>query len=222
MELRFLDYEFRDAKHNESECRARDMTFAAPLFVKVRLSIKETGEHIEQDIYMGDFPLMTQEGTFIVNGAERVVVSQLVRSPGIYFTLEDDLTSGRRLAYAKLIPNRGAWLEFETSNRDIISVKVDRRRKIPVSVLLRAIGIGTDEELLSLFGEDDSQTGHHYIRSTIEREPTKNVDEALMEFYRRLRPGDPPNMDNAQTLINSLFFNPRRYDLGQGWPLQSQ
>ncbi len=215
MELRFLDYEFRDAKHNESECRARDMTFAAPLFVKVRLSIKETGEHIEQDIYMGDFPLMTQEGTFIVNGAERVVVSQLVRSPGIYFTLEDDLTSGRRLAYAKLIPNRGAWLEFETSNRDIVSVKVDRRRKIPVTVLLRAIGIGTDEELLSLFGEDDSQTGHHYIRSTIEREPTKNVDEALIEFYRRLRPGDPPNMDNAQTLINSLFFNPRRYDLGR-------
>ena len=150
MELRFLDYEFRTPKYSEVECRTRDATFAAPLFVNVRLSIKETGEHMEQPIFMGDFPLMTTNGTFVINGAERVVVSQLVRSPGVYFTLEEDPTSGRRLAYAKLIPNRGAWLEFETSNRDVLSVKVDRRRKVPVTTLLRALGISSDETLLQI------------------------------------------------------------------------
>ena len=145
---------------------------------------------------------------------ERVVVSQLVRSPGVYFTLEEDPSSGRKLAFAKLIPNRGAWLEFETSNRDVLSVKVDRRRKIPVTMLLRAIGMGTDDELLSAFSEID-MGDHHFLQSTIDREPTKTSDEAVLEFYRRLRPGDPPNRENAEALIQSLFFNPRRYDLGR-------
>ena len=215
MELRFQDYQFRTPKHPEAECRARDVTFAAPLFVNVRLSIKETGEHIEQPIFMGDFPMMTTNGTFIINGAERVVVSQLVRSPSVYFTLEDDPASGRKLAYAKLIPNRGAWLEFETSNRDVLSVKVDRRRKIPVTMLLRAIGLGSDEDLMGLFADVDTDDDHRYIRTTIEREPTKTTDEALVELYRRLRPGDPPNLDNAHALVTALFFNPRRYDLGR-------
>ncbi|MBI2887782.1 MAG: DNA-directed RNA polymerase subunit beta [Chloroflexi bacterium] len=215
MELRFLGYEFRDPKYPEDECRTRDVTFAAPLFVNVRLTIKETGEHVEQPIFMGDFPLMTPNGTFVINGAERVVVSQLVRSPGVYFTLEEDASSGRPLAFAKLIPNRGAWLEFETSNRDVLSVKVDRRRKVPVSTLLRAVGFGADEMLLELFEEVDGQSERHFMRSTIDREPTKNTEEALIEFYRRLRPGDPPNLDNARTLLNALFFNPRRYDLGR-------
>ncbi len=215
MELRFLDYEFKEPKYPEAEYRTRDLTYAAPLFVNVRLSIKETGEHVEQPIFMGDFPLMTSNGTFVINGAERVVVSQLVRSPGVYFTLENDLTSGRRFSYVKLIPNRGAWLEFETSNRDVLSVKVDRRRKIPVTMLLRAVGIGSDEALLDIFSDVDNNPDHTFIRSTIEREPTKTTDEALVELYRRLRPGDPPNLDNAQALITSLFFNPRRYDLGR-------
>lgn len=217
MELRFMDYEFREPKYNEAECRARDMTFAAPLFVNTQLLIKDgpaAGERIEQPIFMGDFPLMTQNGTFIINGAERVVVSQLVRSPGVYFTLEEDPTSGRKLAFAKLIPNRGAWLEFETSNRNVLSVKVDRRRKIPVTMLLRAIGMGTDEELLAAFTDIDNGD-HQYLQSTIDREPTKSQDEAVLEFYRRLRPGDPPNRENAEALIQALFFNPRRYDLGR-------
>ena len=195
------------------------MTYAAPLFVNVRLSIKETGEHVEQPIFMGDFPLMTSNGTFVINGAERVVVSQLVRSPGVYFTLENDLTSGRRFSFVKLIPNRGAWLEFETSNRDVLSVKVDRRRKIPVTMLLRAVGIGSDEALLDIFSDVDNNPDHTFIRSTIEREPTKTTDEALVELYRRLRPGDPPNLDNAQALITSLFFNRAGYDLGRSGPV---
>ncbi|MSQ11045.1 MAG: DNA-directed RNA polymerase subunit beta, partial [Dehalococcoidia bacterium] len=178
MELRFLDYEFRASKYNEAECRARDITYAAPLFVNTQLLIKDgpaAGERIEQPIFMGDFPLMTTNGTFIINGAERVVVSQLVRSPGVYFTLEEDPASGRKLAYAKLIPNRGAWLEFETSNRDVLSVKVDRRRKIPVTMLLRAIGMGSDEEILAAFSEIDTGD-HHFLQSTIDREPTTSQD----------------------------------------------
>ncbi len=215
MELRFLEYKFREPKHPEVECRMRDQTFAAPLFVNVQLTMKETGERIEQPIFMGDFPLMTANGTFVINGAERVVVSQLVRSPGVYFTLEEDPSSGRRLGFAKLIPNRGAWLEFETSNRDILSVKVDRRRKVPVTTLLRAMGISSDDEILPLFEREDSDPTHHYIRTTIDKEPTKNRDEALLEFYKRLRPGDPPSHENAEALLNALFFNPRRYDLGK-------
>jgi DNA-directed RNA polymerase subunit beta len=225
MELRFGDYEFGEPKYSELECRERDVTFAAPLRVWVSLTVKETGEVKEQLLFMGDFPLMTDQGTFIINGAERVVVSQLVRSPGVYFTLESDPSSGRDLCAAKLIPNRGAWLEFEVSNKDIISVKVDRKRKIPITTLLRAIyteegvtddlQLGLDEQILALFQDVDTHPDHHYIQATLERESASNKQEALLDFYRRLRPGDPPTLENARGLVNSLFFNPRRYDLGR-------
>jgi DNA-directed RNA polymerase subunit beta len=214
LELQFLDYNIGQPKYDEMECRERDMTFAAPLRVRTSLLAKETGEIKEQEIFMGDFPMMTETGTFVINGAERVVVSQLVRSPGVYFTLEEDPTTGRELCYAKLIPNRGAWLEFETSNKDVLSVKVDRKRKIPVTTLLRAIGYKTDDEILRLF-EDVDVGERRYIQETLQRDPSKGQDDALLEFYRRLRPGDPPTVDNARNLLNSLFFNFRRYDLGK-------
>jgi DNA-directed RNA polymerase subunit beta len=225
LEMHFGKRLFGQPKYCEAECRERDMTYAAPLRVNVQLKVKETGEVKEQEIFMGDFPLMTDKGTFIINGAERVVVSQLVRSPGVYFTLERDATSGRDLCYAKLIPNRGAWLEFETSNKGVISVKVDRKRKIPITTLLRAIDddaqikdekqLGINERLLALFKAVDTNPDHRYIQATLEREPSQNKEEALLEFYRRLRPGDPPTLENARSLITTLFFNPRRYDLGK-------
>ncbi len=224
MELRFGDYSFGEPKYSELECRERDMTFSAPLRVNVQLVVRETGEVKEQELFMGDFPLMTPNGTFVINGAERVVVSQLVRSPGVYFTREVDPTSGRELCFGKLIPNRGAWLEFETSNKNVLSVKVDRKRKIPVTTLLRAIDeqegvpeaqLGTSERILAKFAEVDTNPDHQYIKSTLDREPSQNKTEALLEFYRRLRPGDPPTLENARGLLTSLFFNPRRYDLGR-------
>jgi len=217
-------YWFGEPKYAEPECRDRDMTFASPLWVRVRLVNRETGEVSAQNVFMGDFPLMTENGTFIINGAERVVVSQLIRSPGVYFTVEEDRVTDRRLCYAKLIPNRGAWLEFETSKRDIISVKVDRKRKLPVSVLLRAIGYGSDEEILELFAEVDNDPEHQYIATSMERDPTrtvnrsdsaKGIDVALLEFYKKLRPGDPPTLDNARSFMQNLIFAPRRYDLGK-------
>ncbi len=224
MELRFGEYSFGEPKYSELECRERDMTFSVPLRVNVQLLVRETGEVKEQELFMGDFPLMTPNGTFVINGAERVVVSQLVRSPGVYFTREVDPTSGRALCFGKLIPNRGAWLEFETSNKNVLSVKVDRKRKIPITTLLRAIDeeqgvpeskLGTNERLLVKFADGDTNPDHQYIQSTIEREPSTSKTEALLEFYRRLRPGDPPTLENARGLLNSLFFNPRRYDLGR-------
>ncbi len=226
MELRFGDYTFGEPKYSERESRERDATYAVPLRVRVELIIKETGEVKEQELFMGDFPLMTPTGTFVINGAERVVVSQLVRSPGVYFTREKDPTTGRDLAFAKVIPNRGAWLEFETSNRDVISVKVDRKRKIPVTTLLRAIDalegtrdaeLGTAERILQWFEDVDTNADHHYIATTIDKETlevkTGNKLRALEDFYKRMRPGDPPTLENARTLVNSLFFNARRYDL---------
>ncbi|HMM42233.1 MAG TPA: DNA-directed RNA polymerase subunit beta, partial [Thermomicrobiales bacterium] len=215
MELHFLDHAFDEPRATEEVCRERDMTFAAPLRIRVRLIIKETGEIKESDIFLGDFPMMTAHGTFIINGAERVVVSQLVRSPGVYFELEEDATSGRRLCKAKLIPNRGAWLEFESSNRDVLSVKVDRKRKMPVTILLRAIGYEDDDELSAVFADVDTNPDHQYISSTLEREPTKTREEALVELYKRLRPGDPPTRDNAANLLKNLFFDARRYDLAR-------
>jgi DNA-directed RNA polymerase subunit beta len=215
MELRFLDYHFGEPRYSVLECRQRDMTYAAPLRVRVQLLIKETGEIKESEIFMGDFPLMTENGTFVINGAERVVVSQLVRSPGVYFTAAEDPNTGRKLFGAKLIPNRGAWLEFETSNRDILSVKVDRKRKIPVSILLRAIGIEFDDDIRETFKKVNTNTDHDYIRATIDKDGTHGQDEAVIEFYKRLRPGDPPTRDNAESLLQSLLFNPRRYDLAR-------
>jgi DNA-directed RNA polymerase subunit beta len=221
-------YSFGLPKMTEDECREHDVTFAAPLKVRMRLKIKSgenAGEIKEQDIFMGDFPLMTDQGTFIINGAERVVVSQLVRSPGVYFTTEEDPTSGRDLCMGKLIPSRGAWLEFETSSRDVMSVKVDRKRKIPVTTLLRAlprvvpdftaVARGTNEEILALFDGVDVGSDRKFVQATLDKDPAGTAEEALLEFYRRLRPGDPPNADNARSLLNSLFFNFRRYDLGK-------
>ncbi len=215
MELRFLDYHFGEPRYSVLECRQRDMTYAAPLRVRVQLLIKETGEIKESEIFMGDFPLMTENGTFVINGAERVVVSQLVRSPGVYFTASEDANTGRQLFGAKLIPNRGAWLEFETSNRDVLSVKVDRKRKIPVTILLRSIGLSDDPQIFEAFKAANTNPDHDYIRSTIDKDGTHAQEDAIIEFYRRLRPGDPPTKDNAESLLNSLLFNPRRYDLAK-------
>jgi DNA-directed RNA polymerase subunit beta len=214
--LSFIDYEFHEPHYSELECRQRDLTYAAPLYVRTQLLIKETGEIKEQDLFFGDIPLMTAKGTFITSGAERVAVSQLLRSPGIYFSIEEDATSGRELCHAKLIPIRGAWLEFETSNRDVISAKIDGKRKIPITTLMRAIGYSSEEQLLGLFSKEDNAPEHQYIKSTIEREPlVKDEPEALLDIYRKLRPGDPPNIENARKLVKNLFFDPLRYDLGE-------
>ncbi|HEY7828540.1 MAG TPA: DNA-directed RNA polymerase subunit beta, partial [Candidatus Limnocylindrales bacterium] len=215
MELQFLDYEFGIPKYTELECRSKDLTFSQPLYVNVELLIKETGEIQRQRVYMGDFPVMTDQGTFIINGAERVVVSQLVRSPGVYYSATEDPTSGRTLFSAKVIPNRGAWLEFETSNKDLLSVKVDRKRKIAATTLLRAVGFETNEEIAGLFTGVDTDPDHPYVASTLDKDLTKNQHEALIEVYKKLRPGDPPTGDNARQLVESLFFNFRRYDLGR-------
>jgi DNA-directed RNA polymerase subunit beta len=217
IELHFVGYEFREPQYTIDQCRQRDMTYAAPLYVRARLIVKEPREPIpEQEIFFGDFPLMTDKGTFIISGAERVVVNQLLRSPGIYFSLQEDAASGRELCAAKLIPEHGAWLEFETSNRDVIFVKVDGKRKIPVAILLRAIGYDNDNELLGYFQDVETSSEHNFIQTTIEREPSvKTKQEALVDIYKRLRPGEPPTVDNAQNLLNNLFFNPRRYDLGR-------
>ena len=216
MELQFLDYEFGDPKYSELECRTRDLTFSRPLYVQVELTIKETGEIQRQRVYMGDYPWMTDLGTFIINGAERVVVSQLVRSPGVYYGKVEDPVSGRDLYTAKVIPNRGAWLEFETAARgDLLSVKVDRKRKIAATTLLRAVGYERDEEISGLFGAVDDNPEHAYIASTLDKDPTNTQQEALIEVYKKLRPGDPPTGDNARQLVESLFFNFRRYDLGR-------
>ncbi|MFQ6115844.1 MAG: DNA-directed RNA polymerase subunit beta, partial [bacterium] len=216
LELSFVSYEFRDPRHSERECRQRGLTYSAPLYVRAKLLVKATGEIKEQDLFFGDIPLMTAKGTFIISGAERVVVCQLIRSPGVYFTTEEDTTSGRELCRAKLIPDRGAWLEFETSNRNVISAKIDGKRKIPITTLLRAIGYSSDEQLLSLFSEEDSSSEQPFIKSTMEREPlVRNESEALIDIYRKLRPNDPPNIENARKLVNNLFFNSLHYDLGR-------
>ncbi len=214
MELRFREYEFEAPKYDELECRRLDLTYSKPLYVWVELLIKETGEIQRQRVYMGDFPFMTEEGTFIINGAERVVVSQLVRSPGVYYTGTEDLATGRSLFNAKVIPNRGAWLEFETAARGQLYVKVDRKRKLEATKLLRAVGYENNDEMTALFSRID--TGDtNYIASTLEKDSTNTRGEALIEVYKKLRPGDPPTGDNAEKLVESLFFNFRRYDLGR-------
>jgi DNA-directed RNA polymerase subunit beta len=216
LELHFVGYEFRQPSCSVDQCRQRDITYAAPLYVRTKLLVKDTGEIKEQEIFFGDIPIMTEKGTFIISGAERVVVNQLLRSPGIYFSLQQDPASGRELCSAKLIPEHGAWLEFETSNRDVIFVKVDGKRKIPVAILLRAIGYDSDSELLELFRDVEDSSEHTFIQSTMEREPSVSTREkALVDIYKRLRPGEPPTPENAQALLNNLFFNPRRYDLGR-------
>lgn len=240
LELRFCGsggkgYAFNEPRYTEFECRDRDLTYAAPLRVSVQLRVLATGEIKESELFLGDFPIMTENGTFIYNGAERVVVSQLIRSPGVYFKEEKDPATGRLLHSAKLIPNRGAWLEFETNKRDVISVKVDRKRKLPVTILLRAIlawkadptGLGQwvpdseleqsglDDEVLERFQHLDMSPDHAYIRVTLDKDPTRNAREALMELYKRLRPGDPPTLENARSLLETLLFQGRRYDLAK-------
>jgi len=204
--LEFIDYSLGEPKYSVDESKERDVTFAAPLRVKVRLLNKETGEVKEQEVFMGDFPLMTETGTFIINGAERVIVSQLVRSPSVYFSTKVD-KNGKKNYTATIIPNRGAWLELETDAKDIIYVRIDRTRKIPVTVLLRALGFGTDAEILDLLGQDD------YIRNTLEKDNTDSTEKALIEIYERLRPGEPPTLENARSLLIARFFDPKRYDL---------
>src|SRR5688500_10236308 len=215
MELQFLDYEFGAPKYSEEECRTKDLTFSKPLYVNVELLIKETGEIQRQRVYMGDYPWMTDQGTFVINGAERVVVSQLVRSPGVYYSEVEDPASGRMLFSAKVIPNRGAWLEFETNNKDQLWVKVDRKRKIAATTLLRAVGYEQNDEIAALFSSIDADADHPYIASTLDKDLTKTQAEALIEVYKKLRPGDPPTGENARQLVESLFFNFRRYDLGR-------
>src|SRR4051812_27516810 len=215
MELQFLDYEFGVPKYSEEECRTKDLTFSKPLYVNVELLIKETGEIQRQRVYMGDYPWMTDQGTFVINGAERVVVSQLVRSPGVYYSETEDPASGRMLFSAKVIPNRGAWLEFETNNKDQLWVKVDRKRKIAATTLLRAVGYEQNDEISSVFTSVDVDIEHPYIAATLDKDLTHTTGEALIEVYKKLRPGDPPTGDNARQLVESLFFNFRRYDLGR-------
>ncbi len=208
--LEFVDYklDMDNIKYSVEECKERDATYAAPLKVSVRLQNEETGEIKEQEVFMGDFPLMTEQGTFVINGAERVIVSQLVRSPGVYYSVSRD-KSGKKLFSSTVIPNRGAWLEYETDSNDIIYVRIDKTRKLPITILARAMGFGTDQELLEYFGEDE-----RFI-ATIEKDNTKTKEEALLEIYKRLRPGEPPTVDSAVSLIDSLFFDAKRYDLSK-------
>ena len=207
--LEFLDYYMEEkTKYTEEEAKERDATYATRLHVKVRLINRETGEIKEQEIYLGDFPVMTESGTFIINGAERVVVSQLVRSPGCYYATEFD-KSGKRIYTSTVMPIRGAWLEYETDGNDIFYARVDRTRKIPVTTLLRALGIVTDEQILELFGDEEK------IKATLQKDPIKTQDEALIEIYKKLRPGELPTADAARNLFNGLLFDPRRYDLAK-------
>ncbi|HEX2622678.1 MAG TPA: hypothetical protein VHL11_21105, partial [Phototrophicaceae bacterium] len=230
-----LKYWFEEPKYNEEMCIERDMSFAAPMYIRVALVNREEGDKvIISDIFMGDFPLMTDKGTFIINGTERVVVSQLIRSPGVYFDAEEDRTTGRRLALAKLIPDRGAWMEFETGKQDYLKIKFNRKRTVPVTLLLRAMAAvsdglpvemspirdGSDEELLAIYKDVDNNPDHQYLTSTIKQEPVWELKKdqtvaqaALLEFYRRMRPGDPPTLDNAREYLESQLFDQRRYDL---------
>ena len=207
LELSFIDYSMDEKpKYDVEECKARDCTYAAPIKVRVRLRNKETEEIKEQEIFMGDFPIMTNSGTFVINGAERVIVSQIVRSPGMYYTRTADKADNLTFA-TTVIPYRGAWLEYETDLSDVFYVRIDKNRKLPITCLIRAIGPKTDAEIIEMFGEDER------IQSTLEKDTCKNYEEALLEIYRTLRPGEPPTVDSAESLLNGLFFDPRRYDL---------
>ena len=245
-QLSFMSHSFSPPKYTPEQCKEREVTYSASLSVRCSLVLKETGEIKETDVYMGDIPIMTNNATFVINGAERVVVSQLVRSPGVYFVVQKDLSSDRDLCSAKLIPSRGAWLEFETSYRNVMSVKVDRKRKVSATTFLRALGYATEDEITPIFEDVDTNSVNQYIRSTLDRDPlieepegafkeedlrevwawlrpeddydrskARQIASAQMEFYRRLRPGEPPSLENARLLIRNLFFEPRRYDLGR-------
>ncbi|MBR3738344.1 MAG: DNA-directed RNA polymerase subunit beta, partial [Eubacterium sp.] len=207
--LDFIDYSLDDdPKYSIAQCKARDVTYAKPLKVTARLQNKETGEVKENTIYMGDFPLMTDAGTFVINGAERCIVSQLVRSPGVYYHMEHDKT-GKELYTNTVIPNRGAWLEYETDANDLFHVRIDKNRKIHITTFLRALGLSSDDDIREFFGDDER------IEATIEKDTTKNQEEALLEVYRKLRPGEPPTLETAQAHLDALFFDAHRYDLSR-------
>ena len=197
-----------ERKYSIEECKERDATYAAPLKVKVRLHNKENGEITTHEIFMGDLPLMTETGTFVINGAERVIVSQLVRSPGIYYSIAHDKL-GKTLYSCTVIPNRGAWLEYETDSNDVFYVRVDRTRKVPITVLIRALGIGTNAEIIDLFGEEPK------ILASFTKDTSENYQEGLLELYKKIRPGEPLAVESAESLITSMFFDPRRYDLAK-------
>ena len=208
LELTFIDYKMDEPpKYSVEECKARDATYAAPLKVTVRLRNKETEEIKEQEIFMGDFPLMTHSGTFVINGAERVVVSQIVRSPGVYYGKEADLKTDLPILTTQVIPYRGAWLEYETDASEVFWVRIDKNRKLPITCLIRALGIKTDAEITEMFGDDPR------IMTTLEKDPCKTYEDAMLEIYRKLRPGEPPTVEACETLMTNLFFDPRRYDL---------
>ncbi|MCE4957896.1 DNA-directed RNA polymerase subunit beta [Macrococcoides caseolyticum] len=206
LSLEFVDYKLGEPKYDLDEAKNRDATYSAPLRVKVRLIIKETGEVKEQEVFMGDFPLMTDTGTFVINGAERVIVSQLVRSPSVYFNDKVD-KNGKVSFGATVIPNRGAWLEYETDAKDVVFVRIDRTRKLPITVLLRALGFSSDQEIIDLLGDNE------YLRNALDKDNTESTEAALLEIYERLRPGEPPTVENAKSLLYSRFFDPKRYDL---------
>ena len=210
LSLEFVDFTLceDDVKYTIEECKERDATYAAPLKVRVRLHNKETDEINEHEIFMGDLPLMTATGTFVINGAERVIVSQLVRSPGIYYGIAHDKI-GKELYSCTVIPNRGAWLEYETDSNDVFYVRVDRTRKVPITVLIRALGIGTNTEILDLFGEEPK------ILASFSKDTAESYHEGLLELYKKIRPGEPLAVDSAESLITSMFFDPRRYDLAK-------
>ncbi|MBI4175427.1 DNA-directed RNA polymerase subunit beta, partial [Candidatus Berkelbacteria bacterium] len=211
--LHFLDYELEKPKIDEEVARQKNLTYKAPLKCRVQLKNLRTGKAKESDIFLGDFPLMTPRGTFIINGVERVVVTQIVRSFGVIFTADEN--QGRKLFGAKIIPSRGAWLEFETSPRGIISVKIDRKRKIPISTFLRALGVDTETKMLELFRDVDTDADHKYLESSLERDPTKSVDEALVEVYKRIRPGDLATAESARSFLEAMLWSVKRYDLGK-------
>ncbi|HBA04769.1 MAG TPA: DNA-directed RNA polymerase subunit beta, partial [Clostridium sp.] len=211
LSLEFVNYklDMENIKYSVEQCKERDTTYAAPLKVKVRLQNNETGEIKEQEVFMGDFPIMTDQGTFVINGAERVIVSQLVRSPGVYYNYTVDKT-GKKLFSSTVIPNRGAWLEYETDSNDVIYVRIDKTRKLPITVLMRVmLNYGSDAEILEVFGEEER------LKASLEKDNTKEKNDALLEIYKRLRPGEPPTVDSAISLIESLFFDAKRYDLSK-------
>ena len=210
LSLEFVDFTLceNDVKYTIPECKERDATYAAPLKVKVRLHNKETDEINEHEIFMGDLPLMTETGTFVINGAERVIVSQLVRSPGIYYGIAHDKV-GKKLYSCTVIPNRGAWLEYETDSNDVFYVRVDRTRKVPITVLIRALGIGSNQEIIDMFGEEPK------ILASFGKDVATNYEEGLLELYKKIRPGEPLTVESAESLITAMFFDPRRYDLAK-------
>ena len=210
LSLEFLDFTLceDDVKYSIEECKQRDTTYAAPLKAKVRLFNKEKDEMTEHEIFMGDLPLMTETGTFVINGAERVIVSQLVRSPGIYYAFSHDKI-GKELYSCTVIPNRGAWLEYETDSNDVFYVRVDRTRKVPITVLIRALGIGTNAQIKELFGDEPK------IEASLLKDVSTNYQEGLLELYKKIRPGEPLAVESAESLINAMFFDPRRYDLAK-------